>query len=116
MSNFVWPSIGLYCLFGIFVFYQQLHAKNFRGSSQAFGLALAASAFAGTVTGLIYIAYYGWNISWWVAAVVLVLGILAGIAGLAVERLTGPFALSIGGFVGWPVCAYFMFKALPSGA
>jgi hypothetical protein len=115
VSNFVWPSIGLYCLFGIFVFYQQLHAKNFRGASQAFGLALSVSAMLGTITGLIYIGYYGWNVSWWVAAVVFVIGILAGIAGLAIERLTGPFALSMLGFVGWPVSAYFMFKALPSG-
>jgi hypothetical protein len=116
MTKLVWPSIGLYCLFSIFVFYQQLHAKNFGGASEAFGLALAASAFAGTITGLVYIGYYGWNISWWVAGAVLLLGIVAGVAGLAVERLTGPFALSLGGFIGWPVCGYFMFKSLPSGA
>ena len=115
MSKFVWSSIFLYCLFGIFVFYQQLHAKNYRGESQAFGLALAASAFAGTVTGLIYIGYYGWSISWWAAAVVFVLGIVAGTAGLALERLTGPFALSLLGFIGWPICAFFMFNALLSG-
>lgn len=115
MSKFAWPSIALYCLFGIFVFYQQLYAKNFRGASQVFGLALSAWAFAGTVTGLIYIGYYGWNISWWVAAVVFVLGIFAGMTGLLVERLAGPFALSMFGFIGWPVCAYFMFKAFPGG-
>lgn len=115
MNKFIWPSIALYCLFGIFVFYQQLHAKNFRGASQAFGLALAASAFMGTITGLIYLGYYAWNISWWVAAVVFLLGILAGFAGLAMERLTGRYALSLGGFVGWPICAYFMFKTLPTG-
>lgn len=117
MSNFVWQSIGLFCLFNVFVFYQQLQSKNFRGTSQAFGLALAVSAFAGTVTGLVYIGYYGWNISWWAAAVVLVLGIIfAGIAGLVTERLASPFVLSILGFIGWPVCAYFMFQALRSGA
>lgn len=116
MSTFVWPSIGLYCLFGVFVFYQQLHARNFRGGSEALGLALSVSAFAGTVTGLVYIGYYGWHISWWAAAVVLVLGIVAGMAGVAFERLTGPFVISMLGFVGWPVCAYFMFKFLHDGA
>lgn len=117
MTSFVWPSIGLFCLFNVFVFYQQLQSKNYCGSNQAFGLALAASAFAGTVTGLIYIGYYGWNITWWAAAIVLVLGVIsAGIAGLVAERLASPFVLSILGFIGWPFCAYFMFQTLKSGA
>lgn len=112
MNSFIWPSIACYCLFGIFVFYQQLHAKNFRGGSAAIGLALAVSAFAGTVTGFIYLGYYGWNVSWMAAAAVFVIGIVAALLGLVVERLTGPLVLSMLGFIGWPVSAYFMFANL----
>jgi hypothetical protein len=116
MFNTLGTSIGFYCLFAIFVFQQQRHIKSFRGESQSFFLALSVSAFTGTVTGLIYIGYYGWLTSWWEAAVVFVFGILAsGILSSIVERLIGSLALSIGGFVGWPICAYLMFNALPSG-
>lgn len=115
MSNLIWPSIAFYCLFGIFLFYQKLHAKNFRGGSEMFALMLSLSAFAGTVTGLIYLAFYGWNISWIAAAIVLGIGLAAGIVGLLLEKLTGPSAISMAGFIGWPLCAYFMFKTLPAG-
>ena len=53
------PSIAFYCLFGIFVFYQQLHGKNFRGESQLFALVLNVSVLLGMFTGVVYLAYYG---------------------------------------------------------
>jgi hypothetical protein len=34
-------------VFGIFVFYQQLHVKNFHGASQSFALALSLAGFVG---------------------------------------------------------------------
>jgi hypothetical protein len=109
MQALSWPSIGFYCLFSIFVFYQQRHAKNFRGSSQGFALALNISALLGMATGLVYLVYYGWNVGWWAALVAFVLGLLASMLGFWIERLVGAAALSIGAFVGWPFCAYFMF-------
>lgn len=112
MTSFIWSSIGLYCVFSVFVFYQQLHAKNFRGGSQLFGLAIAISAFAGTLTGIVYLGYYGWNISWLPAFAAFVLGILSGLAGIVLEKIFGALVLSLAGFLVWPVCAYFMFKLL----
>lgn len=116
MSSISWASAAFYCLFGIFVFYQQLHAKSLRGSSHSFGLLLTVSALAGTITGIVYLVYYGWNVSWFVAAAILVAGVfLAAFAGVLLENLIGAPALSMIGFAGWPVCAYFMFKYVPSG-
>jgi len=108
-----WPSIAAYCVFGVFIFYQQLHVKNFQGASRGFALALNISAFAGMLTGLAYLVYYGWTTAWWVPFVIFVIGLLASLLGFLLERVVGSLVLSLGGFVGWPVSAYFMFHYIP---
>ena len=116
MQALSWYSIGFYCLFGIFVFYQQLHIKNFQGASGAFNLALAISAFSGMIVGFAYLGYYGWTVVWWAPIVIFGIGLAASTFGFLLERLVGRFALSLGGFIGWPVSAYFMFRYVPSVA
>jgi len=115
MQYFGWTSIAFYCLFTIFVFYQQLHARDFRGASQAFGLILSLFAFAGMLTGLGYLIYYGWSVTWWVPIPIFIIGLLASFLGFLIERLVGKFTLSMLGFIGWPACAYFMFAFVPHG-
>lgn len=102
-------------MFSIFVFYQQLHCKNFNGRSEAFGLLLSIFAFAGMITGFVYLVYYGWTVVWWAAVVTFLIGLLATIPGLLLERVFGKFTLSLLGFLIWPVCAYFMFALVPYG-
>lgn len=115
MQTFSWISIAFYCAFGIFAFYQQLHGKNFRGESQGFALALNISAFASMLTGIAYLIYYGWSVVWWAPIVIFIIGVLAaGILGFLVERLFGALVLSLAGFVGWPLSAYFMFHYVPT--
>lgn len=113
MQILSWPSIGLYCLFGIFVFHQQLHVKNFRGASHTFAFALNTSALLGMLTGLAYLAYYGWHVVWWAPIVIFLIGIVASMLGVFAERIVGSMALSMSAFVGWPICAYFMFRYVP---
>lgn len=115
MQALSWPSIGFYCFFGIFVFYQQLHIKNFRGSSQGFVLALNISSILGMLTGVAYLIYYGWQVVWWAPIVIFVIGILAAMLGFLIERIVGSMALSTSAFIGWPICAYFMFNFVPNG-
>lgn len=86
MDSLAWPSIGLYCLYGVFVYYQQLHGKNFRGESQGFHAVLNLSAIAGVLTKLAYLVYYGWTVVWWAPLVALALGVLAIIPAVALER------------------------------
>lgn len=115
MQALLWPSIGFYCLFGVFIFYQQLHVKNFHGASQGFALALNISAILGMVTGVVYLVYYGWNVVWWAPLIVFVIGLLASMLGFLAERLVGATVLSVSAFAGWPACAYFMFSYVPRG-
>lgn len=115
MGALSWPSIGFYCLFGIFLFYQQLHIKNFHGASQGFALALNISSFLGILIGLAYLIYYGWHIVWWAPIVIVVIGIVAALLSFLVERIVGSLVLSMSAFVGWPICAYFMFNYVPNG-
>ncbi len=114
MKAFSLPSIAFYCLFGIFVLYQQLHVKNFQGASQSFALTLNISAFAGMLTGFAYLIYYGWSVVWWAPIVIFVIGLVASTLGFLLERIVGSLTLSLGGFIGWPVSAYFMFSYVPS--
>ena len=114
MSVLSWASIAFYCAFSTLIFYQQLHAKNFRGASQGFGFALAISGFLGMLTGFAYLIYYGWSVAWWAPIVIFIISLVTFSVGLLVERIVGAFALSIAAFAGWPLCAYFMFKFIPS--
>ena len=114
MGAMSWASIAFYCIFGVFVFYQQLHAKNFRGESQWFLFALNVSALLGVITALAYLVYYGWSVAWWAPIAILAIGVLvAGFLGVLVERLVGALAVSCAAFVGWPLAAYFMFRFVP---
>lgn len=114
MSAIFWPSIGCYAVFSVFVYYQQLHGRHFKGGSVMFGFLLSLFGFAGMITGFAYLGYYGWTVSWWGAVVAFVIGILAILPGIAVERIVGAFTLSLTGFVVWPLAAYMMFHYIPN--
>ena len=114
MQSLSWPSIAFYCLFGIFVFYQQLHVKHFQGASQSFLLALNISALVGMLAGICYLVYYGWSVVWWAPIVIFIIGLVASVLGVLLERFVGTLALSLGGFLGWPLCAYLMFAYVPA--
>ena len=109
-----WTSIAFYCAFSTLIFYQQLHAKHFQGRSVAVGLALATSGFLGMLTGFAYLIYYGWSVAWWAPFVIVIISFVSVSIGLLVERIVSVLALSLAAFIGWPVCAYFMFKFIPS--
>jgi len=113
MEELSWHSIIWYGAFSILVFYQQLHSKNIRGSSQVFEFALNLSAFLGMLTGIVYLIYYGWTVVWWASLAIFFIGLAATTVGVIVEKFTGAFALSLLAFFGWPVCAYLMFYNIP---
>jgi uncharacterized membrane protein len=113
MGAISWPSIGWYCIFSTFVYYQQLHGKEFRGSSVVFGLVLNLFAFAGMLISFAYCIYYGWNVSWLGAIAAFIIGIFAMLPGMLVERIVGKLTLSLAGFVVCPLAAYMMFHYIP---
>ena len=113
MNAMAWSSIGYYCIFGVFVYYQQLHARDFKGASAEFHTVLNLFGLAGMITGFAYFIYYGWTVSWLGAIAAFFLGLAAMIPAIVVERFVGKLALSIAGFLVWPFCAYMMFHHLP---
>ena len=114
MQTFSWSSIGSYCLFSIFIFYQQLQAKNFQGASKSLPLALNISAFLGMAAGLAYLVYYGWSVVWWAPIAIFVIGLVASALAIVVEKIVGSLTISLCGFIGWPASAYFMFRYVPA--
>lgn len=114
MKAVSWESVFFYLLFSVFVYYQQLHARDFRGTSQHLPILLNFSALVGTVTGLVYLIFYGWTVVWWVPVMMLFISIIfVALAGSVLEMLVGRLVLSLLGFLGWPVCAYLMFQSIP---
>jgi membrane-bound ClpP family serine protease len=97
----------------MFIFYQQLHAKHFRGASQGFLSFLIFTGFIGMATGLVFLVYYGIKVVWWAPLALFGLGLAFQLISNMIENLIGAFALSILGFVVWPVCAFLMFASVP---
>src|SRR5690349_21308356 len=115
MDSLVWPSIGFFCLFSIFLFYQQLHIRTFRGSSQSLALALNISSLMGTLTAITYLLYYGWHVIWWAPIPILISGMLsATLVRILVQGEVGLTMLSATAFIGLPISAYFMFSLIPN--
>jgi len=113
MENFPLESFAWNCLFGLFLFYQQLHYKLFRGSSKLFEFFLGISVAAGMLTGIFYLGYLAWTKSFFTAAAIFLLSLLPAFLYKVIEKLIPPFGLSLFGFIGWPLSAYFMFLKIP---
>lgn len=115
MNNVIpWTVIIPYCLLSMFLYYQKLHAKDFRGASRTFWNILVSTGFIGTATGIVFLIYYGFKVIWWAPLLLFVLGIGFQMLSTFLEDLIGIFAISMLGFIGWPICAVFMFISVPN--
>lgn len=112
MEHVTADLVAVYSLMGIFIFYQQLWGRDFRGGWQTLGLLLNLSGLIGTLTGLVLLGYFAVTVSWVGAAVLGVLGLLGSLLGPLLERLTGPVVIALAGFIGWPWCAYYLFQQI----
>lgn len=103
-----------YTIFSIFVFYQQLHIKNFSGSNAALYTGLNIFAFAAMVAGICYLIYFGYKVSWFsmigLFLISLLVRMLAGFVEQAIR--ISPEILSVAGFVAIPASGYFMVSEL----
>jgi hypothetical protein len=112
MSNVNFDVLIYYVIFAVFVFYQQMHVKDFGGASQGFQAFLSVFAFGGMITGVAFIAYYAIQVSFIGAGIIFVAGLLAVFIGSIFERFLGAHTLSFIGFIAWPLCAYLMFTSI----
>ena len=113
MDNFDARNIRYYCLFGTFVYYQQLHFKTFKGASIVFELILSVFAFVGMIVGIAFLIYYGYKVTWWAPIIIFIIGLLFMFVGVFLEKLIGLLTMSLLGFIVWPICAYLMFTTIP---
>jgi hypothetical protein len=117
MSSLPYSLIASFIVFSFFLFYQQLHVKNFQGASQTFGLILNVFAFSAMIYGYGFLIYWGYSVSWLHAVILFVAGLLLKLVWFPVEAKLGLrnsfLILSLVGFVVIPLSGYFMFRALP---
>ena len=105
---FSWRSIAFYCSFCIFVFSQPMHIRMFPRASETYVKTLKISSSLGALTGFAYLVYYGWEVAWWASILVFIVGAMVARLWFRIDLRSIGFGL--GGFIGWPVSAYFMFK------
>lgn len=114
MENFDLLNILYYCIFTMFLYYQQLHLRDFHGSSKVFELVLSVSVLVGMITGLAFLVIYGVKVIWWAPFILLGISILFTMIGAFIESLLGGFTLSLVGFMALPTFAFLMFKSIPA--
>lgn len=100
---------------------QALHAKNFRGESQAFCTILWFSVYASWVTRIAILVYIALNLSW-IAAIAMFIGgmffsgVIAGLVAGIIDRAVGSIGqlyISFAAFIVWPACFLAAYLSLP---
>jgi len=106
-----------YVVFSFFLFYQQLHLKNFRGSSELFQLGLGLFALLAMIYGLCFLIYWGINVSWIQAVILFAISIGVNIIWFPIEAKLGLrnsyWIFSLIGFITIPISGFFMWASLP---
>lgn len=105
-------TVGYFCLLSRFVYYQQYHLKHFRGASDGFLTLLTYSAALGMISEYGFLLYYGWSVVWWAPVVLFLLDFAFGFPFMLIEKTVSATTISLAGFVGWPVCAYLLFRSI----
>lgn len=96
-------------LFG-FINTHQRHARQFRGESQAYLLALQASVLLGSLVGLGFLVYYFVQVAWyWPVALFVAGSLISGLAFGALDMKVGQLGMSMLAFAGWPASAIWAF-------
>jgi hypothetical protein len=98
----------------MFVFYQQLHLKNFKGSSKIFEFVLSVSIFVGMIVGVGYLIFYGIRVNWWAPFIIFIISVIFGLVTTLLEKIVGSFTISLLGFAGMPIFAFMMFTTIPT--
>ena len=108
-----------FAVFATFLFYQQKHASEFRGSSLLFGEILHIWGGLGFLLEIGFLFYVGYQMSVWSAIKLFGSGFLLGTPIILAEVVFQkrihllPFVISLIGFAVVPVSAYLMIIAVP---
>ncbi len=106
-----------YAVFSFFLFYQQLHLKNFQGASEVFVIILGIFTLGGMLFSLGFLIYWGYKVSWLQAAALFGVGFFFQIIWFPFEAKLGLsnsyWVISLAGFIALPVSGYFMWTTLP---
>ena len=109
--------VSAYTMFSLLLFYQQIHIKNFGGASQGFLALLNVFALIAMLFGIAFLLYFGYKVSWLFAVALFCIALIVKFVWFAVEAKLGlrgaASVLSYLGFVGIPVCGYFMWSSIP---
>jgi hypothetical protein len=112
----VTQAVVSYLIYSLFVFYQQLHVKNFNGGSQGFHLALSMFAMISMLAGFGLLIWFAIAVSWPWALGAFLLSLVVPIPWFAIEgalkiRHLAPY-ISVVGFIAIPASGYFLWASI----
>jgi len=103
----------VYIAFFGFLNTHQRHATRFEGASRAYHMALYGSLILGSLVGLGLLIYYGVQTAWYWPIVLFLIGsVLGGLIFAFLDVSLGLLVMSLASFLGWPICAYIMYKII----
>jgi hypothetical protein len=106
--------VASFSAYSIFLYYQQLHSRDFRGANELAGLALAIFALAAMLAGGAFLLYYGYTVSWLGALGLYASGLIARFIWFYIEARLGlrwaAVWISLTGFLAIPVLGYFVWQ------
>lgn len=116
MDQMNYLLIFSYATYSLFVFYQQLFVKHSRGANPFLLAAITIFSSLAIATGVGFLIYYGYKVSWLEATGIFLISQLVKFAWISIEGRLKLWNFSrliaIVGFIGIPVCGYLMWSAL----
>ena len=95
----------------LFLFYQSMHSSTKLMEKNA-ELTIGISITLGVITNFVFLILLGINTIWWAPFILILLFIPTLIVGIIIEKVIGRINIVLIGFLGWPICAYLLFKQM----
>lgn len=113
MGYFIWPSIGAYFLLVLFSYFLWMRGDHFDVFRPALFMLLKRWGLLGLGVSVIYLACYGWQVSWLAVAAIWVMGTAFFFVFMFMLDLMPRILPTVASVVGLPVAAYYCFALLP---
>ena len=103
-----------FSIFSLFLFIQQRYQRNARIQNNKFWTFVVWFSFAGYLGQITYFIFYGWNVSWLEAVLILVVAVIfSGSVNTILQKFINEVVLVMMGFLIIPTSCYLMFASIP---
>ena len=102
-----------FTFYAIFLFYQNMHLRTIAAMKNFLYYALWTSTLLGAAVGAFWLYYYASHVIFYAPFLILIAAIVIILFASSLEKIIPVGMISLAGFVGWPIAAYYMFLYIP---